>query len=468
MAPVASDMTLTESRLGQVESRSHMTFAVEQAARLEGGKLINEHYTFNGYVKRRGQFLGCHSDYQHRKVGLFDIARRDAEEIFDSEQDCLSVQEVRRREVHLHIVPLLPLPTTANTETLDSFQSYPPTEWSPTLIWPPPRHAVCEFSACEASGMPTGGSSALALPPTRSRESQPYSDASLTSVVQSIELQAEDAVVSSVSFAPRTVQGRQMYAHGQIFSDGRARDAAQTLATLSGQSTERAAALEANSIKTPEGEQAMDVNDTSTSSPPLPASVFYASSTSPTMSYQPSTQATSPSAQGAHATKPHSSAVPTTTADPELIQSIIAALGTNKSSTMPSASAGDSSDDRGEHVYVDEGVSLRNRGISIPVKTKRGIKRAATPPETSQANDAPVTATGVEQPPAKRIRLVLKARTEPAKEASKQPASRTSRRKSPTPSQAKKNQLEQVVAERHFQRQRPKQKPLQKRGTGCL
>ncbi|KAF2767804.1 hypothetical protein EJ03DRAFT_140375 [Teratosphaeria nubilosa] len=95
-------------------------------------RVINEHYNRAEYVRRRAGFLDKHPDYTAH-AQLFPICRRDANDVFRSPDEVLSVQEVQRREIAAGIDPLLPLPTTHNTQTLDSFASYPDREWSPGL-----------------------------------------------------------------------------------------------------------------------------------------------------------------------------------------------------------------------------------------------------------------------------------------------------------------------------------------------
>jgi len=114
---------------------------IQTEAALEAGTVINEHYSVNDYVARRTGYLSKHPDYSHMRTGLFHIARRDASDVYKLEQEQLSVQGVRRREQAAGFDLLLPLPTTNNTETLDSFSSYGPCEWSPSVTWPVARPA---------------------------------------------------------------------------------------------------------------------------------------------------------------------------------------------------------------------------------------------------------------------------------------------------------------------------------------
>ncbi|KAI7195319.1 hypothetical protein KC316_g4565 [Hortaea werneckii] len=85
--------------------------------------VVNDFYDKEDYVRRRADFLGSHDDYTG--ISVFPIARDDANRVFPDEHEVLSVQEVQRRETAAGFEDLLPLPTTANTQTIDDFKSYP-------------------------------------------------------------------------------------------------------------------------------------------------------------------------------------------------------------------------------------------------------------------------------------------------------------------------------------------------------
>ncbi|KAK3706621.1 hypothetical protein LTR37_012630 [Vermiconidia calcicola] len=133
----------------QSHTKSHMKTALREVAALEGGRVLNDRYTFEEYVKRRGQYLATHPIYTHR-TGLFNIARTSAQEVFNTERENLSVQETRRREIDKDIAPLLPLPTTENTETITDHNDYPGSEWEPTMAIFDPLDAA---SALEFRGV---------------------------------------------------------------------------------------------------------------------------------------------------------------------------------------------------------------------------------------------------------------------------------------------------------------------------
>lgn len=104
----------------------HQEDTVLAAAALEGsGSVLNEHYSFEEYIHRRGTYLARLPAYSNLPNACF-IARRHADEIFDDEQQLLDVEIVRSRELEHEFDPLLPLPTTSNTATIDNFKTCPP------------------------------------------------------------------------------------------------------------------------------------------------------------------------------------------------------------------------------------------------------------------------------------------------------------------------------------------------------
>ena len=146
--------------------------ALMEAGEQESGTIINDHYSPSFYSRRPAGFLGQHQDYSHLKNGLFGITQHEAYQIFRECTSDLSVQEVRRREIANEIVPLLPLPTTENTGSIDSFAGLPDSEWaegkegvyrplSPTPSPPPaPGRTLPQEAArqqTQANGMRTIG-----------------------------------------------------------------------------------------------------------------------------------------------------------------------------------------------------------------------------------------------------------------------------------------------------------------------
>ena len=102
-----------------------------RAATMEaGGAVLREEYTFEEYIARRGNFINKLPEYKHLPNACWVVRKHTADLIFDSEAQHLSVREVRRRELANEVVPLLPLPTTANTATIDNFATCRPEgEW---------------------------------------------------------------------------------------------------------------------------------------------------------------------------------------------------------------------------------------------------------------------------------------------------------------------------------------------------
>ena len=125
-----------------VTSRSHMIGSMDDFDALEGARILNDHYNREKYVSCRAMYLG--NLYPNARLDIFKIARADAAEVFGSTSQDLSVQEIERREKEFEIEPLLPLPTTANTQTLDDFQSFPADEWSISASSPVPLSRINE------------------------------------------------------------------------------------------------------------------------------------------------------------------------------------------------------------------------------------------------------------------------------------------------------------------------------------
>lgn len=104
----------------------HQKDTILAAAALEGsGSVLDEHYSFEEYIHRRGTYLARLPAYSNLPNACF-IARSHADEIFDDEQQLLDVETVRSRELEQEFDPLLPLPTTSNTATIDNFKTCPP------------------------------------------------------------------------------------------------------------------------------------------------------------------------------------------------------------------------------------------------------------------------------------------------------------------------------------------------------
>lgn len=104
--------------------------SVLAAKEYEGeGRIIHDSYTKEAYTKRRHWFLGNHRDFGSNPQLLPKITL-ETHQVFDSQADELSVEQVRSRELACEIDPLLPFPTSTNTKTLDNFRSTGTKEWT--------------------------------------------------------------------------------------------------------------------------------------------------------------------------------------------------------------------------------------------------------------------------------------------------------------------------------------------------
>ncbi|KJY01740.1 hypothetical protein TI39_contig279g00047 [Zymoseptoria brevis] len=106
---------------------NRMATSLLEASRAEGsGQILRVSHTKQEYIHRRHGFLGKHREYRHLPQILPSILRA-ADEVFGSgarQEDQLSSDQVRIRELDYGIEPLLPFSTTTNTQTIDSFASY--------------------------------------------------------------------------------------------------------------------------------------------------------------------------------------------------------------------------------------------------------------------------------------------------------------------------------------------------------
>lgn len=105
--------------------------ALDRAAAHEGGgAYLKDYLTYEEYIYRRGTFIGKLPEYSHLPNACFIVRNSHVDMIFDNESQHLDVQEVRERELRMEFNPLLPLPTTANTQTIDNFKTCPPIDGS--------------------------------------------------------------------------------------------------------------------------------------------------------------------------------------------------------------------------------------------------------------------------------------------------------------------------------------------------
>lgn len=339
-----------------------MIQALREVQPLERGRILNETYTSEDYSKRRAHFLGTHPVYKYLTHGLFRISRSDAEAVFQTQIDpvlvgvqILSVQEVRRRELLYEIQPLLPLPTTENTETIDDFAGCDGVEDS-------------ELSA-KSGGHPLPSSHLGSASPMTPYPPTSYQTPHTQTDMLSYQMGDADEHLVEIVAAP---------VNSQITS---------TYATQS-----------ANHNTMPDGVQ---------QTPPQNATYFsstaqMASSGLFAMSAQRSTPATIPSSLifDVASGLPQWPGGPATVAhDPALIKSIIDRLGTgsgrtknaNQATSMERIDSGigsappTSNSTRlpahtSNKIYIRHPISaLANRGFHPPVKVARGKKRHASP-----------------------------------------------------------------------------------------
>ncbi|KAK0913448.1 hypothetical protein LTR02_002296 [Friedmanniomyces endolithicus] len=371
---------------------------------LDIGTVLNEHYNVQEYVNRRAGWLARLPHYARMTTGLFTIAHRDAEQVFKSDH-ALSVQEVSRREHAAEVSPLLPLPTTDNTDSIDGFRSYGEQEWSSGVV----RSENC-VSVNDKDGDIDSAFGALGttLPSARgSRMSQTAWRTKLPSRNRKV-LQSADLGMQSAQ------TGRSSLAHPANIR--------QT--------------IETDPIQRPHHRSSdhSNMSEPSSSSPMVTAA---------------STPATSPISASSSS---HFSESDALTPQPEPIRPNLDRPDTLSAKSPPS-------------VHVDRNVSaLAGRGMHVPVKL--GTKRAAL--EAPEANDSVVgspinkdTPPPPAQPPSKRLKLngprdpslsPSKAASPPAK-ASKVGKAKSTKKQQPS-SRAKATQQAQQPATK-----RPREAP---------
>ncbi|KAK1816519.1 hypothetical protein LTR12_009110 [Friedmanniomyces endolithicus] len=350
---------------------------------LDISTVLNEHYNVQEYVNRRAGWLARLPHYARMTTGLFTIARRDATEVFKSDH-ALSVQEVRRREHAAEVSPLLPLPTTDNTESIDSSRSYGDREWSLGVVRFENGVSVNDkdgdidsaFGTLGAT-LPSAGSSNMSQTAWRTKLPSRH-----RRVLQSADLGMQSAQT-----------GRSSLAHSANIR--------QT--------------IESDPIQRPHHRSSDH-------------SIMSELSSSSLTMIAASTPATSPFSASSSS---HFSQSDALASEPELERANPDRPGTSSARSPPS-------------VHVDRNVSaLAGRGMRVPVKL--GTKRAA--PEAPEANDSVVgspidkdTPPPPAQPPSKRLKLIgprdpslspSKAASPPAKASSKAGKSKSTTKQQP-------------------------------------
>ena len=426
-------------RLNGMTLRSHLPVTVSGVNAV--ARVLNEHYSLREYVSRRAMLLG--NRFKNIGIDPFEIARSDAAEVFDFDLQELSVQEIERRELRKGIEPLLPLPTTANTGTIDNFQSYPPVEWTPgddTLT----RTTI--ISTGNPSFTPVNSTSSLAAVPG-------------------------PAKTSPRSFAPSVQLSKSSTAQQQ---------AQPTVQTMHGSTDQANTAMAFNGLQqTTQGQV-----------PNMSSSPFQDNSLSSSFAIDPRlTAATSPASMiksDSDMQLDYSNVPPT---DPELVAKVISALGSEEakqatgfafSSQNPANVAIAATEDDAETVDGEENIedeesetndanathaedvptamnttsdstvskvptklfahpgvsSLGTRGMHLPVKTQGGRKRS---PDVS--DDQSEGTSGDESlqdesevmmpPPSKKSKVVVKGPQQPQRETAVSTSAKAGTRKAP-------------------------------------
>lgn len=123
---VANNLPQTDDTQGYDRAQALYFAAVQEG----GGSVLKDYYTFDEYRFRRATFIGNLPAYSKRDSSCWSASKLDADIIFDHERQQLDVQEVRDRELASEFDVLLPLPTTANTQSIDNFKTCPPVDGS--------------------------------------------------------------------------------------------------------------------------------------------------------------------------------------------------------------------------------------------------------------------------------------------------------------------------------------------------
>ena len=357
----------------QVASQSRMIQALNEVAALEQGIILNDHYDLSKYVLRRATYLGNNSLYKNLSINWFSIARSDAAEVFDAQSRELSVQEVRRRELRKEIAPLLPLPTTANTETIDSFQSFQQVEWTSE------EQIQGQTSKIFSTSTQVNSSSAA---PTQAR-------------MQTSLESSPPSVPQHSTFNPRPT-------HPVLRAINGLGQAANTTMAFNGpQQTGQGRLFDMSSSPLPD----ISFSSPFAIDPRLTADTSLASMEDNGTPMQLDDAETQPPP------------------DPELLRKIINKLGEKPPSNATTAAkeqARASKDDAPkvpQNVYYAEGVSaLGNRGMSLPVKTnKRARNDTPDPSDESNQNEDGSGSSEDARPPVSKRSNILALKVDKAK-----------------------------------------------------
>lgn len=104
----------------------------EAAVHEGGGSILKDYYTIFEYRDRRAKFFDKLPGWSRRPGDIYEMVKRDSNLFFDEDKPTLQLDalEVREHELEHQFEVLLPLPTTANTQTIDNFKTCPPIDGS--------------------------------------------------------------------------------------------------------------------------------------------------------------------------------------------------------------------------------------------------------------------------------------------------------------------------------------------------
>lgn len=104
----------------------------EVAVHEGGGSILKDYYTIFEYRDRRAKFFDKLPGWSRRPRDIYEMVKRDSNLFFDEDDPTrqMDALEVRERELEHQFEVLLPLPTTANTQTIDNFKTCPPIDGS--------------------------------------------------------------------------------------------------------------------------------------------------------------------------------------------------------------------------------------------------------------------------------------------------------------------------------------------------
>jgi len=104
----------------------------EAAVHEGGGSILKDYYTIFEYRDRRAKFFDKLPGWKRRSRDIYEMVKRDSNFFFDEDDPTqqLDALEVRQHELAHEFTVLLPLPTTANTQTIDNFKTCPPIDGS--------------------------------------------------------------------------------------------------------------------------------------------------------------------------------------------------------------------------------------------------------------------------------------------------------------------------------------------------